>query len=154
MEITCPVLFGQNNGTWDQHSYLKKGHEANAYVTDQAVAALLKDLKSRGLFEETVVIWATEFGRTVDTGNGHGRDHLETAFTIWMAGGGIKGGAIYGATDDIGKHAVENITTVHDVHATILHLLGLSHEKLVYRFGGREVRLTDVHGHVIQDILA
>ena len=148
------MLFGQNNGTWDQHSYLKRGDEANAFVTDQAVAALLKDLKSRGLFEETLVIWATEFGRTVDTANGHGRDHLETAFTIWMAGGGIKGGTIYGATDEIGKQSVENVTTVHDIHATVLHLLGLDHEKLIYRFGGREVSLTDVHGKVIQDILA
>jgi len=155
VEITCPVLFGQNNGTWDQHTELKRGHEANARVTDQAVAALIKDLKSRGLLDETLLIWGTEFGRTPDTGtvDGDGRDHLETAFTIWMAGGGIKGGTLYGTTDEIGKHAVENVTTVHDLHATILHLLGLDHKRLIYRFGGRDVSLTDVHGEVISPIL-
>ena len=154
VEITCPVLFGQNNGTWDQHSYLKRGHEANALVTDQAVAALIKDLKSRGMLEETLIIWGTEFGRTPDSSNGDGRDHLETAFTIFMAGGGIKGGTLYGETDEIGKKAVEDITTVHDLHATILHLVGLDHEKLTYRFGGRDLSLTDVHGSVIRPILA
>jgi len=154
VEITCPVLFGQNNGTWDQHSYLKRGHEANALVTDQAVAALIKDLKSRGMLEETLIIWGTEFGRTPDTSNGDGRDHLETAFTIFMAGGGIKGGTLYGETDEIGEKSVENITTVHDLHATILQLVGLDHEKLTYRFGGRELSLTDVHGKVISQILA
>ena len=155
VEITCPVLFGQNNGTWDQHTELKRGHEANARVTDQAVAALIKDLKARGLLDETLLIWGTEFGRTPDTGtvDGDGRDHLETAFTIWMAGGGIKGGTLYGTTDEIGKHAVENVTTVHDLHATILHLLGLDHKRLTYRFGGRDVSLTDVHGEVISPIL-
>ena len=154
VEITCPVLFGQNNGTWDQHSYLKRGHEANALVTDQAVAALIKDLKSRGMLEETLLIWGTEFGRTPDSSNGDGRDHLETAFTIFMAGGGIKGGTLYGETDEIGKKAVENVTTVHDLHATILHLVGLDHEKLTYRFGGRDLSLTDVHGNLIRPILA
>lgn len=154
VEVTCPVLFGQNNGTWDQHSYLKRGHEANALVTDQAVAALIKDLKSRGMLEETLLIWGTEFGRTPDSSNGDGRDHLETAFTIFMAGGGIKGGTLYGETDEIGKKAVENITTVHDLHATILHLVGLDHEKLTYRFGGRDLSLTDVHGSLIRPILA
>ncbi len=154
VEVNPPVLFGQNNGTWDQHGDLKKGHEGNAFVTDQAVTALLKDLKQRGLLKETLVIYGTEFGRTPDTGNGDGRDHLETAFTIWMAGAGIKGGTVYGATDEIGKNSVENVTDVHDLHATILHLLGLDHERLTYRFGGREMRLTDVHGHVVRPILA
>ena len=154
VEVTPPVLFGATNGTWDQHTILKKGHEGNALVADQAVAALIKDLKSRGMLEETLVIWGTEFGRTPDTGNGDGRDHLETAFTIWMAGGGIKGGTLYGQTDEIGKTVVENKTTVHDLHATILHLLGLDHERLVYRFGGRDESLTDVHGRVVHEILA
>jgi hypothetical protein len=154
VEVTPPVLFGATNGTWDQHTILKKGHEGNALVADQAVAALVKDLKSRGMLDETLVIWGTEFGRTPDTGNGDGRDHLETAFTIWMAGGGVKGGTLYGRTDEIGKTVVENETTVHDLHATILHLLGLDHERLVYRFGGRDHSLTDVHGRVVHEILA
>ncbi len=154
VEVNPPVLFGQNNGTWDQHSDLKKGHEGNALVTDQAVTALLKDLKQRGLLKETLVIYGTEFGRTPDTGNGDGRDHLETAFTIWMAGAGVKGGTVYGATDEIGKHSVENVTDVHDLHATVLHILGLDHQRLTYRYGGREMRLTDVHGHVVKPILA
>ena len=153
VEITCPVLFGQNNGTWDQHSDLTRGHEANAQVTDQAVAALIKDLKSRGMLDETLLIWGTEFGRTPDSSNGDGRDHLETAFTIFMAGGGVKGGTVFGATDEIGKKSVENITTVHELHATILHLVGLDHQKLIYRFGGRDVSLTDVHGRVVHEIL-
>lgn len=154
VEITCPEVHGGNNGTWDQHSDLKKGHEGNAFITDQGVAGLLKDLKSRGLLSEVLVVWATEFGRTPHTGNGNGRDHHETAFSIWMAGGGIKGGTIFGATDETGMKSVENATTVHDVHATILHLLGLDHERLTYRFGGRDVSLTDVHGRVIREILA
>ncbi len=154
VEITCPEVHGGNNGTWDQHTELKKGHEGNALITDQGVAALLKDLKARGMLEETLVVWATEFGRTPHTANGHGRDHHETAFTIWMAGGGVKGGVLYGATDETGMHSVENITAVHDVHATILHLLGLDHQRLTYRFGGRDVSLTDVHGRVIHEILS
>ena len=154
VEITCPEVHGRNNGTWDQHTELKKGHEGNALITDQGVAALLKDLKARGMFEETLVVWATEFGRTPHTANGHGRDHHETAFTIWMAGGGVKGGILYGATDETGMHSVENITAAHDVHATILHLLGLDHKRLIYRFGGRDVSLTGVHGRVIHEILS
>ena len=153
VEITCPEVYGGNNGTWDQHSDLKKGHEGNALITDQGVAALLKDLKSRGMLKETLVVWATEFGRTPHTANGHGRDHHETAFTVWMAGGGAKGGVVYGSTDDTGMKAVENITAVHDLHATVLHLLGLDHKKLTYRFGGRDVSLTDVHGRVISEIV-
>lgn len=153
VEITCPSLFGMN-GTWDQHTELKKGHETNAMVTDQAIAGLIKDLKSRGLFQETLIVWAGEFGRTPDTANGDGRDHHTAGFTIWLAGGGIKGGIAYGATDEIGNEAVENIVTIHDLHATIFHLLGLDHEKLTYRFGGREMRLTDVSGNIIKPILA
>lgn len=153
VEVTPPSLFG-NNGTWDQHTGLKNGHETNAMVTDQAVTALLKDLKSRGLLKETLVIWAGEFGRTPDTGNGDGRDHHTAGFTIWMAGGGAKCGLIYGATDDIGNKAVENSVTVHDLHATILELLGLDHTKLSYRFGGRDVTLPDVHGHSVKDLIS
>ena len=154
VEITCPDIFGGNNGTWDQHTELKEGHEGNSLVTDQGVTALIKDLRSRGMLDETLVVWGTEFGRTPHTGNVHGRDHHETAFSMWLAGAGIKGGTIHGATDDVGMHSVEKITTVHDIHATILHLFGLDHERLNYRFGGRDVSLTDVHGKVIQGILA
>jgi hypothetical protein len=153
VEVSCPNLFGMN-GTWDQHSDLRKGHEMNALVTDQAVAALLKDLKSRGLLSQTLIIWAGEFGRTPDTGNGDGRDHHPDCFTIWMSGGGIKAGVTYGETDELGNQVVKDPVTVHDLHATVLHLLGLDHEKLTYRFGGREQRLTDVHGHVVKAILS
>ena len=153
VEVTCPNQFGMN-GTWDQHSNLKEDHEKNAFVTDQAIAALIKDLKSRGLFEQTLIIWAGEFGRTPDTGNGDGRDHHPFCFTIWMAGGGIKGGVTYGETDELGDQVAKDPVTIHNLHATILHLLGLDHEKLTYHFGGREQRLTDVHGHVVKEILA
>ena len=153
VEVTCPNLFGMN-GTWDQHTDLKKGHETNALVTDQAAAALIQDLKQRGLFKDTLVIWAGEFGRTPDTGNGDGRDHHPDCFTIWMAGGGIKGGVTYGETDELGNQIVSDPVTIHDLHATILHVLGLNHQKLTYRFSGREQRLTDVHGDVIKNILA
>jgi hypothetical protein len=154
VEITCPEVHGGNNGTWDQHSDLKKGHEGNALITDQGVAALLKDLKVRGLLNETLVVWATEFGRTPHAPKPDGRDHHETAFTVWLAGGGLKAGYVYGATDEVGMHSVENVTEVYDLHATILRLLGLDHKKLTYRFGGRDVSLTDVHGKVVEDILA
>ena len=153
VEVTCPNLFGMN-GTWDQHTDLRKGHETNALVTDQAVAGLLKDLKSRGLLESTLVLWAGEFGRTPDTGNGDGRDHHPDCFTVWMAGGGVKGGVTYGETDELGNQVVRDPVTIHDLHATILHVLGLDHERLTYRSGGREQRLTDVHGNVIKEILA
>jgi hypothetical protein len=152
VEITCPP--GASNGTWDQHGNLKKGHEKNALDTDQAVAGLLKDLKRRGLLEETLVVWAGEFGRTPHSAGRDGRDHHPEGFSIWLAGGGVKQGTIYGATDELGMQAVQNVTTIHDLHATILHLLGLDHWKLTFRFGGRDMRLTDVHGHVIEGILA
>lgn len=154
VEITCPEVHGGDNGTWDQHSELRKGHQGNALMTDQGVAALVKDLKSRGLLKETLVVWATEFGRTPHAPKPDGRDHHETAFTVWLAGGGLKPGVTYGATDEVGMRSVENITEVYDLHATILRLLGLDHKKLTYRFGGREVSLTDVHGKVIDGILA
>lgn len=152
VEITCPP--GASNGTWDQHGDLKKGHEKNALDTDQAIAGLLKDLKSRGLLDETVVVWAGEFGRTPHAPGRDGRDHHPEGFSLWLAGGGIKGGTVVGATDELGMHAVDQVTTIHDLHATVLHLLGLNHEQLTYRFGGRDFRLTDVHGHVIKNILA
>ena len=153
VEVTPPNLFG-NNGTWDQHSDLKHGHETNAMVTDQGVAALVIDLKSRGLLKDTLIVWAGEFGRTPDTQNGDGRDHHPAGFTIWMAGGGARPGLIYGATDELGNEAVEKPMTVHDLHATILHLLGIDHAKLTFRFGGRDVTLPDVHGNVVKDLLA
>lgn len=153
VEITANPL-GLDNGTWDQHSQLKEHHEINSRVVDQPIAALLKDLKQRGLCEETLILCAGEMGRTPHTGNGNGRDHHVAGFTVWLAGAGIRGGTIYGATDELGMDAVENVTTVHDLHATILHLLGLDHEQLTYRYGGRDMSLTDVHGHVVNGILS
>jgi len=152
VEITCPP--GASNGTWDQHGALKKGHEKNALDTDQAIAGLLKDLKRRGLLDETLVVWAGEFGRTPHSAGTDGRDHHPEGFSVWLAGGGAKPGTIYGATDELGMRAVENVTSVHDLHATILHLLGLDHWKLTYRFGGRDMRLTDVHGRVIDGVIS
>lgn len=152
IEINCPP--GASNGTWDQHGDLKKGHEKNARDTDQAIAGLIKDLKARGLLEETLIVWAGEFGRTPHSTGRDGRDHHPEGFTVWLAGGGVKGGTIYGATDEMGMHAAENIATMHDLHATILHLIGVDHEKLTFRSGGRDYRLTDVHGQVMQAILA
>jgi hypothetical protein len=152
VEITCPP--GASNGTWDQHGNLKAGHEKNALDTDQAMAALICDLKARGLFEETLVIWAGEFGRTPHSAGRDGRDHHPEGFTVWLAGGGAKGGVVYGATDELGMYAVENVCTIHDLHATILHLLGLDHERLTFRSGGRDFRLTDVHGRVVDAVVA
>jgi hypothetical protein len=152
VEITCPP--GASNGTWDQHGDLKKGHEKNALDTDQAIAGLIEDLKRRGLLETTLIVWAGEFGRTPHSVGRDGRDHHPEGFSVWLAGAGVKGGTVYGATDEMGMHAVENVCTIHDLHATILHLLGLDHEKLTYRSGGRDFRLTDVHGQVVRGILA
>ena len=152
VEICCPP--GRSNGVWDQHGDLKKEHEKNALDTDQAIAALLSDLKSRGLLEDTLVVWAGEFGRTPHSAGRDGRDHHPEGFSVWLAGGGVKGGTIYGATDELGMQAVENVCTFHDLHATILHLLGLDHERLTYRFAGRDFRLTDVHGRVVREILS
>jgi hypothetical protein len=151
VEITCPP--GASNGTWDQHSDLKNGHEKNARDTDQAIAGLIKDLKQRGLLEETLIVWAGEFGRTPHSAGSNGRDHHPEGFTIWLAGGGVQGGIVYGATDELGMHAEENVATMHDLHATVLHLLGLDHERLTFRFGGRDFRLTDVHGNVMHSVV-
>ncbi len=150
IELTCPNV-GQDR--WDQHSSLKKGHEANALAVDQPIAGLLKDLRARGLLDETLVVWAGEFGRTPFAQGTDGRDHNPFGFTIWMAGGGVKPGTIYGATDEFGYKAIENRTEIHDLHATMLHLLGVDHTRSTYRFGGRDMRLTDVKGHVIHDIV-
>ncbi|MDA2930326.1 DUF1501 domain-containing protein [Acidobacteria bacterium AH-259-O06] len=142
-------------GSWDQHTNLEKGHLINAVATDKPIAGLLKDLKSRGLLDDTLVLWGGEFGRTpMAQGTFGGRDHNPYGFSMWMAGGGIKGGTIYGSTDDYGYFAVENKVEVHDLHATILHLLGIDHNRLTYRFSGRDMRLTDVHGEVVHGILA
>jgi len=151
------IYFG-NGQPWDNHEDIEI-HRKLAEQADRPIAALLKDLKSRGLFNETLVICGSEFGRTpvVETGRGsriqNGRDHDPFGFTVWLAGGGVKGGMTYGATDDFGFKTAENLVHVHDLHATILHLLGLDHEKLTYRYSGRDFRLTDVSGRVIKEIL-
>jgi hypothetical protein len=144
---------------WDSHDNIAANHRNLAREVDQPIAALLSDLKRLGLFEETLVICGGEFGRTpaVELVNGRpgmGRDHNHWGFSVWLAGGGIRGGMTFGATDEFGYRAVENRVHVHDLHATILHLLGLDHERLTYRYAGRDFRLTDVEGHVIRDILA
>jgi hypothetical protein len=138
---------------WDQHSQLYDGHTKNAKEVDKPIAGLLKDLKSRGLLKDTLVIWAGEFGRTPVSESGDGRDHNPYGYSIWMAGGGVKPGFIYGATDDIGYHAVEDRMHIHDFHATVLHLLGLDHEKLTYQYSGRNFRLTDVAGVVAKKMI-
>ena len=139
---------------WDQHGQLFEKHNENAREVDKPIAGLLRDLKSRGLLKDTLVIWAGEFGRTPVSQGNDGRDHNPYGYSIWMAGGGVKAGFIYGATDDIGYHAVEDRMHIHDFHATVLHLLGLTHDKLTYKYSGRDFRLTDVAGVVAQKIIA
>ena len=143
---------------WDQHGNLPAEIREQARATDQAQAGLIKDLKRRGLLDDTLVIWGGEFGRTVYcqgalTNDNYGRDHHPRCFTMWMAGGGVQPGITYGKTDDFGYNIVENPVHVHDLHATMLHLLGLDHEDLTYRYQGRDFRLTDVHGQVLSDLL-
>jgi uncharacterized protein (DUF1501 family) len=145
---------------WDAHADIQ-AHRKNAKDSDQPFAAVIKDLKSRGLFKDTLVVCGSEFGRTpvMEVGGGagmtqNGRDHNPFGFTMWLAGGGVKGGMVYGATDDFGFKAVDKPVHVHDLHATILHLLGIDHTKLTYRYSGRDFRLTDVAGNVIHDIIA
>jgi hypothetical protein len=143
-----------NNPAWDQHSNLKK-HGDHAKAVDKPVAGLLEDLKQRGLLDDTIVWWGGEFGRTpYAEKNGTGRDHNPAGFSVWLAGGGFKRGIAYGETDEFGHHAVVDKVHMHDLHATILHAMGLDHEKLTYRYAGRDFRLTDVYGHVVHDILA
>ncbi|MCA8970723.1 MAG: DUF1501 domain-containing protein [Planctomycetes bacterium] len=151
VELTCPDC---GYDRWDQHSRLKAGHGANARAIDQPIAALLTDLERRGMLDETLVVWSGEFGRTPFAQGTNGRDHNPYGFSLWMAGGGIRGGTVYGATDDYGYKAVENRVTIHDLHATMLHLLGIDHEKLTYRHSGRDIRLTDVAGEIIHDVIA
>jgi len=139
---------------WDQHGGLRTELPANCAATDRPIAGLLYDLKARGLLEDTIVLWGGEFGRTPTAEGNDGREHHPFGFTMWLAGAGIKGGLVYGATDEFGWHAVENKVHVHDLHATLLHLMGLHHERLTYRHAGRDYRLTDVHGKVVRDILA
>ena len=139
---------------WDQHANLYRDHSQNAREVDKPISALIRDLKSHGLLEDTLVVWGGEFGRTPTAQGSDGRDHNPEAFTYWLAGGGVKPGLQYGATDDYGYYAVENKVHFHDLHATILHLLGLDHKKLTYRYAGRDFRLTDVHGNIVKDIIA
>ena len=157
VELSClpePTDAGQSANPWDQHTGLEVGHRNMALQVDQPIAGLLKDLKARGLLDETLVIWAGEFGRTPFHQGSDGRDHNPFGFSIWLAGGGIKGGTIHGATDDFGYHVVEDEVTIYDLWATVLHLLGIDHTNLTYRYGGRDFRLTDVHGNVVDSILA
>lgn len=152
VELTCTRAHG--NARWDAHGDLRNNHSVNARAIDQPIAGLLTDLKARGLLDETVVLWSGEFGRTPFAQGRDGRDHNPHGFSLWMAGGGVRGGMAYGSTDEYGYKAAENPVELHDLHATLLHLLGLDHERLTYRFGGRDHRLTDVHGRVIQALLA
>jgi hypothetical protein len=149
------VTYGDNtaNPAWDQHSNLPK-HADHARAVDKPVAGLLTDLKQRGLLEDTIVWWGGEFGRTpYAEKNGTGRDHNPGGFTVWLAGGGFKPGFALGATDDFGHRAVQDRVHMHDLHATILHQLGLDHERLTYRHDGRNYRLTDVHGHIVKELM-
>ena len=148
------VTHSDTNVQWDQHANLLEGHAKNALEVDRGIAGLLIDLKQRGLLDETLVMWGGEFGRTPTAEGTNGRDHNPEGFTMWLAGGGVKAGFRYGATDEYGYYAVENKMHVHDLHATMLHLLGLDHERLTYRHAGRDFRLTDVAGRVATGILA
>lgn len=151
VELTCP-----NVGTdrWDAHGNLRDNHSKNALAVDQPIGALLQDLKERGMLEETLVIWAGEFGRTPFAQGRDGRDHNPFAYTIWMAGGGVRGGMTYGESDPFGYQVVKGKLEMHDLHATMLHLLGVDHTRSTFRFSGRDMRLTDVHGNVVREILA
>jgi hypothetical protein len=151
LELTCPNTGGDR---WDQHGGLRQGHENNARAVDQPIAALLIDLKARGLLDETLVLWAGEFGRTPFAQGSDGRDHNPFGYTVWLAGGGVKPGYAHGETDEWGYKVVQGRVEMHDLHATILHLLGVDHKRQTFRFGGRDMRLTDVHGELITDILA
>jgi hypothetical protein len=162
--VRCVTVYYVNNGNqpWDTHSNHDSGHRRLCADADGPTAALIADLKSRGLLEDTLVIWGGEFGRTPYAENrpdaknkgSVGRDHHHTAFSMLLAGGGVRGGTVYGGSDELGMNAVDNPVHVHDLHATVLHLLGLDHERLTYRYAGRDFRLTDVHGRVVREILA
>ena len=140
---------------WDQHGNLKAGVAANCKTTDQATAALVKELKERGLLDDTLVVYGGEFGRTpMVQGGNDGRDHHNRCFSVWLAGAGVKAGHVHGTTDDFGFNVVKDPVHVHDLNATLLHLLGFDHERLAFRFQGRDFRLTDVHGNVVKSVLA
>ena len=147
IELTAPK-------DWDHHFMLKTALPDSCVATDQPVAALIADLKSRDMLKDTLVVWAGEFGRTPYAQSGTGRDHNNKGYTIWMAGGGVKGGMAYGATDELGYAAVENPVHIHDWHATLLRLMGLDHTRLTFNYAGRDFRLTDVYGDVVEDIMA
>ncbi|MEO1529313.1 MAG: DUF1501 domain-containing protein [Planctomycetota bacterium] len=151
IELTCP---GGNGDRWDQHGGLVDGHNKNCRTVDQPIAALIKDLRQRGLLESTLVVWGGEFGRTPFAQGKNGRDHNPFGFTMWMAGGGVRGGVAVGETDEWGYRAVKDRYEIHDLHATMLHLLGIDHTKSTFRFSGRDMRLTDVHGKLIEGVLA
>lgn len=151
IELTCPSV---GHDRWDQHANLVEGHTQNALAVDQPIAGLLADLKQRGMLDSTLIVWAGEFGRTPFAQGKNGRDHNPFGFTIWMAGGGIKGGIVHGATDEWGYRAISDKCEIHDLHATMLYLMGLEHTQSTFRFGGRDMRLTDVHGHVIHSVIA
>ena len=152
VEITCPRVRGADR--WDAHSGLVQNHGENARAVDQPIHGLLVDLRKRGLLDDTLVVWSGEFGRTPFAQGSDGRDHNEFAFTLWLAGAGIRGGMAFGETDDWGYKAAVDKLEIHDLHATLLHLLGLDHTKLTFRFSGRDIRLTDVYGQVIQSIIS
>lgn len=156
VEVTCPLTHA-NNSPWDQHGNIRKYHAENAMITDRAVAALISDLKHRGLLDTTIVLWAGEMGRTPHTPAvtaTAGRDHHVNGYSLFIAGGGFKGGTAFGVTDEFGNSVAERPLTVHDIHATVLHQMGIDHERLTFRFSGRDQRLTDVHGKVVKELLA
>ena len=150
IELTCPHT---GNDRWDAHGGLRKNHSQNAKATDQPIAGLLTDLKQRGLLDDTLVVWSGEFGRTPFAQGTDGRDHNPFGFSLWLAGGGVRGGIAYGETDEYGYRTIDKKVEIFDLHATILHLLGIDHKRLTIRFSGRDMRLTDVHGHVVDEIL-
>lgn len=152
IEVLIPMVNGYQR--WDAHGNIKTNHGDNAVAVDQPIAALIQDLKQRGMLEDTLIVWSGEFGRTPFAQGGAGRDHNEHGFSLWMAGGGVKQGMTYGATDEWGYKAIENKLEIHDLHATILNQMGVNHTELTYRFSGRDIRLTDVYGNVIDDLLS
>jgi uncharacterized protein (DUF1501 family) len=152
--VRMTQIYYGNGQPWDTHTNHDAAVRDLAADIDRPIAALLMDLKQRGLLDETLVVWGGEFGRTPTSENGNGRDHNHYGFTMWLAGGGVRGGMAHGATDEFGFRAVTDRVHIHDLHATILHLLGLDHERLTYRYAGRDFRLTDVYGRVVKEILA
>ena len=152
IELTCPRISG--NDRWDAHGNIRKNHGDNARAVDQPIAGLIKDLKQRGMLDSTLIVFTGEFGRTPFAQGSNGRDHSPFGFSLFLCGGGVRGGVTYGATDDYGYRAVENKCELHDLHATMLHLAGMDHKRLTYRFSGRDMRLTDVHGNVLHDIVS